>query len=87
MKLSMFDPALSRKPLSHAAFCASVRTTKPGGSSGVIIRLPLARVHRDTRHGIVRQVVAPFVKELNRLGEKLSSKCAGPWGSALSVPG
>jgi hypothetical protein len=30
-------PRSSRNPLSQVAFCASVRTTKPGGSSGAIM--------------------------------------------------
>src|SRR5437879_2764813 len=30
-------PRSVRKPLSHAAFCASVRTTKPGGFSGATV--------------------------------------------------
>ena len=33
----LFIPRSVRNPFSQAAFCASVRTTKPGGSSGAII--------------------------------------------------
>src|SRR6516225_10487035 len=38
--------SLEPEPVSHAAFCTSVRTTKPGGSAGTIkspatVRLPV----------------------------------------------